>query len=226
LLNHGDHRIHRIPFTTSRPTMKEAKWICHLLGNIHYVNESCTALGTKACVNIDGAAAVGIWVPSNESNVLLESEKTGRSIKVKPPKGKLNWCYIISWCCSSDICTSSSRWRSCNIYDSSACGSEGWKQWQSVGTLIETSRSLHMRKRGKNSLCCCNGQRAHNGLCCFVASHPNMWDWHTAAKHFVCKRDPSSSCHRDFVWKIDHTTLPAGRHSLRDAVFSVWLTFR
>jgi hypothetical protein len=30
-----------------------------------------------------------------------------------------------------------------------------------------------------------------------------------------------SSCHRDFVWKIDHPTLPAGRHSLCDAVFSV-----
>jgi hypothetical protein len=90
LLNHGDHHIHRIPFTTRRPTMKEAKRICQLLGNIHYVNESCAALGTKASVNIDGAAAVGIRVPSNESNVLLESEKTGKSIKVKPAKGKLN----------------------------------------------------------------------------------------------------------------------------------------
>jgi hypothetical protein len=90
LLNHGDHCIHWIPFTTRRPTLKEAKQICHLLSTIHYVNESSAALGTEASVNIDGAAAVGIRVPSNESDVLLESEKTGKSIKVKPPKGKLN----------------------------------------------------------------------------------------------------------------------------------------
>ncbi|CAM6032711.1 unnamed protein product [Sphagnum compactum] len=46
-----------------------------LLLNLH---QHGAALGTEASVNIDGAAAVGIRVPSNESNVLLESEKTAR----------------------------------------------------------------------------------------------------------------------------------------------------
>ncbi len=129
LLNHGDHRIHQIPFTSRRPTLKEAKRICHLLGTIHNVNESSAALGTEASVNIDGAAAVGIRAPSDESNVLLESEKTGKSIKVKPPKGKLN---DVTSAAPAVAVTSVPPAADHNparyIYDSSACSSKGWKQ--------------------------------------------------------------------------------------------------
>jgi len=90
-LNHSDHHIHQIPFTTRRPTMKEAKQkICHLLGTVYCAKESGAALGTEASVKIDDAAAVGIRALSNESTVLLEFEKTGKSINAKPPKGELN----------------------------------------------------------------------------------------------------------------------------------------
>jgi hypothetical protein len=129
LLNHGDHRIHRIPFTSRRPTLKEAKRICHLLGTIHYVNESSAALGTEASVNIDGAAAVGIRVPSDESNVLLESEKTGKSIKVKPPKGKLNDVTSSAPAVAvTSVPPAADHDPARYIYDSSACSSKGWKQ--------------------------------------------------------------------------------------------------
>jgi hypothetical protein len=80
-LNHSDHHIHQIPFTTRRPTMKEAKkQICHLLGTVYCAKESSAALGTEASVKIydADAAAVGIRALSNEFTVLLEFEKTGK----------------------------------------------------------------------------------------------------------------------------------------------------
>jgi hypothetical protein len=77
-LNHSDHHIHQIPFTTRRPTMKEAKQIRHLLGTVYCAKESSAALGTEASVKIYDAAAVGIRALSNEFTVLLEFEKTGK----------------------------------------------------------------------------------------------------------------------------------------------------
>ncbi|CAM6014682.1 unnamed protein product [Sphagnum balticum] len=59
-------------------------------GSLHSVYESSAALGTEASVKIDDAAAVGIRARSNESTVLQEFEKTGKSINAKPPKGELN----------------------------------------------------------------------------------------------------------------------------------------
>jgi len=92
-LNHSDHHIHQIPFTTKKPTMKEAKkQICHLLGTVYCAKESSAALGTEASVKIydADAAAVGIRALSNEFTVLLEFEKTGKSINAKPPRVELN----------------------------------------------------------------------------------------------------------------------------------------
>jgi len=129
LLNHGNHCIHRIPFTTRRPTLKEAKRICHLLGTIFYVKESSAALRTDTSVNIDGAVAVGIRAPSAESNVLLESEETGKSIKVKPPKGKLNDVTLsASAVAVTSVPPAADSDLAKYIYDSSACSSKGWKQ--------------------------------------------------------------------------------------------------
>jgi len=89
-LNHSDHQIHQIRFTTRRPTIKEAKQICHLLGTVYCAKESSAALGTEASVKTYDAAAVGIRALSNEFTVLLEFEKTVKSINAKPPKVELN----------------------------------------------------------------------------------------------------------------------------------------
>jgi len=180
LLNHSDHRIHRIPFTTRRPTMKEAKRICHLLGTIYYVREGSADLGTEASVDIDAAAAVGIRSLSNASNVLLESEKTGKSIKAKLPKGKLN-----------DVTSSASAVAVTSVpvaadedpatymtplHEAARDGNS-----DKVLELLEEGADPCIQETGgRTPYAVAKDKVTRNVFRRFMATHPDMWDWHAA----------------------------------------------
>jgi len=180
LLNHSDHRIHRIPFTTRRPTMKEAKRICHLLGTIYYVREGSAALGTEASVDIDDAAAVGIRALSNASNVLLESEKTGKSIKAKLPKGKLN---DVTSSASAVAVTSvpaaadeDSATYMTPLHEAARDGNN-----DKVLELLEEGADPCIQERGgRTPYAVAKDKGTRNVFRRFMATHPDMWDWHAA----------------------------------------------
>ncbi len=165
LLNHSDHRIHRIPFTTRRPTMKEAKRICHLLGTIYYVREGSAALGTEASVDID---------------VLLESEKTGKSIKAKLPKGKLNDATSsasavavtsVPAAADEDPATYMTP-----LHEAARDGNN-----DKVLELLEEGADPCIQERGgRTPYAVAKDKVTRNVFRRFMATHPDMWDWHAA----------------------------------------------
>jgi hypothetical protein len=171
-LNHSDHHIHQIPFTTTRPTMKEAKQICHLLGTVYCAKESSAALGTEASVKIDDDAAVGIRALSNESTVLLEFEKTGKSINAKPPKGELN-----------DVTSSVPAAADENpatymtpLHEAVRDGNN-----DKVLELLEEGADPCIQERGgRTPYAVAKDKVTRNVFRRFMATHPDMWDWHAA----------------------------------------------
>ncbi len=151
-----------------------------MLGTIYYVREGSAALGAEASVDIDDAAAVGIRALSNASNVLLESEKTGKSIKAKLPKGKLN-----------DATSSASA---AAVTSVPAAADEDPATYMTplheaardgnndkVLELLEEGADPCIQERGgRTPYAVAKDKVTRNVFRRFMATHPDMWDWHAA----------------------------------------------
>jgi len=161
--------------------MKEAKQkICHLLGTVYCAKESSAALGTEASVKIDDAAAVGIRALSNESTVLLEFEKTGKSINAKPPKGELN---DVTSSASAVAVTSVPAAADENpatymtpLHEAARDGNND----KVLELLEEGADPCIWQRGGRTCYAVAKDKGTQNVFCNFMATHPDMWDWHTA----------------------------------------------
>lgn len=163
VLDRNDRRIRRIPFTTRRPTMKEAKRISYLLSSLQ-------GLELDTLERSDG---VGALRGEDSSNVLPQ---TGKPLHKKSKSRQVESHAAAEQVEDSRIVLEEDPGLT-PLHIAAKAGDT-----EQVMKLLEEDADPCLRdKGGKNPYTLAKDKETRNIFRRYMAQHPEKWDWHAAS---------------------------------------------
>lgn len=167
VLDRNDRRIRKIPFTTRRPTMKEAKRISYLLSLFQKLDSQTLSVTTGIP---DGVAALRGEDPSN---VPLQAGKPLDKKKVKPRQ-------VENHVAAEHVGEKRSLEEDLEFTPLHIAAKAG--DTDSVRKLLEEDADPCSKdKAGRTPYTLAKDKETRNIFRRFMAQHPSKWDWHAAS---------------------------------------------
>ncbi|XP_024371985.1 uncharacterized protein [Physcomitrium patens] len=173
-LNRNDRRIRRIPFTTRRPTMKEAKRISHLLSWLQRLDLEAIHATADIPVTVGRSGRVTTLVGKDSSNVPAQTGKTSDRTKLKPPQ--------------VDNQVSAEQVEGSKLSSEDNLGltplhlaAKAGDTVKVLNLLVEGADPCLKDKMGKTPYILAKDKETRNVFRRFMAQHLDKWDWHGAS---------------------------------------------
>lgn len=179
ILNRNDRRIRRIPFTTRRPTMKEAIRINHLLGTLYHIDKETWASGLDTSRNLESSItepANGGEVPREAVDVQHQTEKLSKGKKSKSRKvEEVLTSEIAEGSTAADVDGDPLKGMTL-LHEAAKAGDTA----KVLDLLEEGADPCVKEKGGRTPYVVATDKETRNVFRRFMAVYPDKWDWHAA----------------------------------------------
>ena len=171
VLSSSDGRIRRIPFTTRRPTMKEAKRINYLLGTLYKVDEDNLSSFFDKSSATDGVVALRGQGVESSKNVPPQSKHASNRKKLGSDKVE----NIVTEPIETEINEEDNAGRT-PLHEAAKEG-----EIERILKLLEEGADPCVKdKGGRTPYALAKDKESRNVFRRFMALHLDKWDWHAA----------------------------------------------
>lgn len=174
VLDRNDRRIRKIPFTTRRPTMKEAKRISYLLSLFQKLDSDTLSVTTGTLSTADRSDGVAALQGEDSSNVPPQAGKLLDKKKLKPRQ-------VENHVAAEQVGDShTSLEEDLGLTPLHIAAKAG--DTDSVRKLLEEDADPCSKdKAGRTPYTLAKDKETRNIFRRFMAQHPSKWDWHAAS---------------------------------------------